>query len=159
MVVKLKLKCLAMLLLAIALYFTIIYVNMANGAFFFLISPSLVCMTAICIYLVTFALFYAAYMGQFRKMTFVRVLNITLLQSFIIFIWFTFVNLIQLCPSTIVKGDYWYLYWPEDFLPNFSITRYIVAVSAILAVVCFITGRLYKRTKSLKQRPITNLSD
>jgi hypothetical protein len=92
LVVKLKLKCLAMLLLAIALYFTIIYVNMANGAFFFLISPSLVCMTAICIYLVTFALFYAAYMGQFRKMTFVRVLNITLLQSFIIFIWFTFVN-------------------------------------------------------------------
>jgi len=151
-VVNLKIKCLAMLLLAIALYFTIIYVNMANGSFFFLISPSLVCMVAICIYLVAFALFYAAYMDQFRKMTVVRVLNIALLQNLIIFIWFTFVNLIQLYPNTIVKGDYWYLYWPQDFLPNFPITRYIVVVSAILVVTCFITGRFYKRAKSLKQR-------
>ena len=139
----------------------LLYYNLCeygNCLFFFLISPSLVCMVAVCIYLVAFALFYAVYMDQFRKMTVVRVLNITMLQCLIIFSWFTFVNLIQLYPNTIVKGDYWYLYWPQDFLPNFPITRYIVAVSAILAVACFITGRLYKRAKSMKQRHMANFS-
>jgi len=138
-----------MLLMAIAIYLSMVYMNMAD-IFFFLISPSLVCMVAVCMYMIAFALLYVAYIGQFRKMIFPRVLNIVLLQSLIICIWFIFVNLIQLCPTTVVEGDYWYLYWPDDFLPNFYITRYIVIISAILAVACFITRRCYKHIKSMK---------
>lgn|GEM_PF-1774162 len=153
--VNLKLKCLAMLLLTVASYLIIVYVHM-DTILFFLISPSLVCTVAVCIYLVAFALLYVAYIGQFRKITVVRVLNVALLQSSIIFIWFTFVNLIQLWPSTVVEGDYWYLYWPQDFFPNFYFTRYIVVVSALLVAVFFIAGRGYKRTKSMKQSHMRN---
>jgi hypothetical protein len=150
-VVNLKLKCLAMLVLTVAIYLTIVYVNM-DTILFFLISPALVCMVAVCMYLVAFALLYVSYMGQFRKITVARVLNIVLLQSSIIFLWFSFVNLIQLWPDTVVKTDYWYLYWPQDFFPNFYYTRHIVILSASLAVVCFVAGRYYKRVKSRNSR-------
>jgi len=147
--VNMKIKCLAMLLIAIAIYLTIIYMNMETISFF-LISPSLVCMVAVCTYLIAFALLYVAYMGQFRKMTVTRVLNIVLLQNLIIFVWYVFVNLIQLSPNSVIEGDYWYLYWPQDFFPNFYITRYILVISTILAVVCFTTNRCYKHAKSIK---------
>jgi hypothetical protein len=149
--VKMKIKCLAMLLMAIAIYLTLIYVNLENFFFFFLGSASLTCALTLCVYAGAFALLYVAYTGQFRKMTATRLLNIITLQSFIIFLWFTFTNLIQLYPHTVIEGIYAVYYWPTDFFPNIYSTRYIVAISAIIAIVCFLINWGYKRAKSARQ--------
>jgi hypothetical protein len=144
--VKMKIKCPAMILLAIAIYLSIIYVNL-DKVFFFLGSKPLICAVTIWLYIGAFTLLYVAYNGQFRKMTVQRVLNITALQNFIIFIWFTFVNLMQLSPHTVIESHYCYWYFPQDFFPSIYITRYIATISAILTIVCLITNWSYKRVK------------
>jgi hypothetical protein len=150
MMVKMKIKCLAMLLLTLAIYFTIIYVHL-DKVFFFLGSVPLTGAVTIWLYIGAFALLYVAYMGQFRKMHVTRVLNIVMLQSFILFLWFTFVNVIQLYPYTVIAGHYNYWYWPYDFFPSIYITRYVAIASALLIVVCFIIKWSYKRVKAMKQ--------
>jgi hypothetical protein len=147
----------AMLLMAIAVYLTIIYVNLENFFFFFLGSAPITCALTLCVYAGAFALLYVAYVGQFRKMTVTRVLNIVTLQSFIMFLWFTFTNLIQLYPLTVIEGTYAVYYWPIDFFPDIYSTRYIVAISALLAVACFITNWSYRRIKSTKQQHVFDI--
>jgi hypothetical protein len=146
---RITIKCTAMLLMAIAVYLTIVYVNL-DTLFFFLGSVAITCAVAIWVYICAFALLYVAYMGQFRKMTVTRVLNIVTLQSLIMFIWFTFTNLMQLYPYTVVDNSYNAYYLPLDFFPPIYSTRYVMVVSALLTVVCFITNRHYKRIKSTK---------
>jgi hypothetical protein len=154
--VKMKTKCLGMLLMSIAIYLTIVYVNFEKIAFFFLGAAPHTCALTICVYAGAFSLLYVAYEGQFRKITTIKVLNFITLQSFIVFIWFSFINLIQLYPQTIVKNIYTDYYWPTEFLPNFYSTRYIVAISALIALICFITHWGYKRAKSTKQQYLTD---
>jgi len=143
--VNMRVKCPAMLLMAIAVYLTIIFIDI--GTLFFFYSTYITCAVAICLYVAAFALLYVVYNGQFRKMTLSRVLNIVTLQSFIICIWFTFVNLIQLYPYTVIEGTYCDWYFPQDFFQITKNTNYILAVAAILAIVCFSINRYYKRTK------------
>ncbi|MCL2173236.1 MAG: hypothetical protein FWB84_06320 [Candidatus Bathyarchaeota archaeon] len=146
--VRMKTKCIAMLLMALAIYLTIICVNL-DKVFFFFGSKPLTCAFTIWLYIGAVALFYVVYNGQIRKITLSRMLNIVMLQSFIMFLWFTFVNLIQLYPFTVIETHYCYWYWPQDFFPSIYATRYIVAISALLTVVCFTINwiLLHKRAK------------
>jgi hypothetical protein len=143
-----------MLLMAMAIYLTL--VRIAVGTIFFFYSAYITSAITICLYAVALALLYVAYNGQFKKMTAKRVLNIATLQSFIIFIWFTFVNLIQLYPYTVIEGDYCNWYFPQDFFPSIYSTRYIVVASAIVSVVCFITSWGYKRVKYRQQQHVSD---
>jgi hypothetical protein len=143
--IKMKTKCLAMLLMAIAIYLTIVRITV--GAILFLFSTYLTSAVTICLYVTAFALLYVVYNGQFRKMTAQRMLNIVILQSSIICIWFIFVNLIQLYPYTVIKGNYFDWYFPQDFFPSVYSTRYIAAVFALLTIVCSIINWSYKRVK------------
>jgi hypothetical protein len=149
--VKMKTNCLSMLLMSIAIYLTIVYVNLDKIVFFFLGTAPLTCALTICVYAGAFSLLYVTYENQFRKMTAIKVLNFITLQSLIIFMWFSFINLIQLYPQTIVQSVYADYYWPIDFLPNVYSTRYIIAISAFITIICFITTWRYKRVKSAKQ--------
>jgi NADH:ubiquinone oxidoreductase subunit 6 (subunit J) len=140
--------------MAIAIYLTLVRITV--GTLFFFFSAYLTGAIAICLYVTAFALLYVVYNGQFRKMTAQRVLNIVMLQSFIICIWFIFVNLIQLYPYTVIKGDYFDWYFPQDFFPSIHGMRYIVAVFALLTIVCFITNWSYKHVKYRQQRHMSN---
>jgi len=136
-----------MLLMSIAIYLTIVYVNLEKIDFFFLGTAPHTCALAICVYAGAFSLLYVAYEGQFRKKTALKVLNFITLQSLIVFMWFSFINLIQLYPQTIVKSIYTDYYWPVNFLPDVHSTRYIVAISALLAIICLIIRWGYKRAR------------
>jgi NADH:ubiquinone oxidoreductase subunit 6 (subunit J) len=149
---KMKIKCLGMLLMSIAVYLTIIYVNLDHIVFFFLGSAPLTCALTLCVYAGAVSLLYVAYMGQFRKMSTSKMLNAIALQGLIMFLWFSFINLIQLYPQTIITGVYTDYYWPIDFLPNTSSTLYIVVITAIITVICFLTPWGYKHAQSKKQQ-------
>jgi hypothetical protein len=149
--VKMKVKCLAMLLMAVAIYLTLVFMNL-DKMFFILFSPHLAGAVTVCVYVTAFGLLYVAYDNQFGKMSAARVLNIVALQSFIMFLWFAFVNLIQLYPFTVIETVYSDWYWPQDFFPVTDSIRYMPIVTAVLAVACFMVSWGYKRYKVIKQQ-------
>jgi len=153
--VRVKIKCLAMLLMGIAVYLTMIYVNLENFTYFFLGSAPLTCALTLCIYAGAFSLLFAIYVDQISRQTSViRVLNNMALLFLVMFIWFTCINLIQLSPQTIIEGVYAIYYWPIDFFPNIHSTQYIAATSAILTATCFIVNWKYKHIKTTQQQHI-----
>ena len=168
-----KAKWIAMLLMAVAIYLTIISVNLCIGdvksgfwcgnifydngidpsAFFQAVSllQIFIPVVTVFLYVIVFGLLYFTYRGQVQKVTWQKVIGIVCLQSFII----ALVGIILFVFYQIVYG---YLFDPciitfysllvDCLLANYVYWPYtlllcIIVVSLLVGLVCFVIRYVY----------------